>query len=391
MRACRNEPEFEQEPKSFGEQVAGDHIFLCDEEDRGCNAETTALNKLDLGTEWCRCEPTHSKSSLEAEYCFSRFAGGKRVGSFYADCSGELKAAAKNLHWFHTASTPCRPKTNSRIERCNKDVKEGARSALLHAGMRPKFWPFASPHYSFSRNIEDAIDGPPSPCKRRFGVDSKGLRIPFGALVHFEPMRNSVSVMSPNTFYGLFLGWKLQPGGSWHDDYLVADLFPFLSNPDAGVIAPMNGPDRFAVHQVTEVILTQAVVADKDAWEVPLKAAFKSSLTSVVQLFIQPDPSPAVDDVAVFANASRAPLEPGKALGKDWLVEVDEVYGWDSGRRSSHLHDIHPDHWRAMSHRDRKMEAVRANCSNNTYHVFHTNARLPVSSLNALARPPELV
>lgn len=78
----RHEPEFTTEPKAFGDSAIADHIFIYDEEDRGCNGETTALNILDLGSNWGQSEPSFSKTTESTEGALAHFAGNEPISSF---------------------------------------------------------------------------------------------------------------------------------------------------------------------------------------------------------------------------------------------------------------------------------------------------------------------
>ncbi len=70
---------------------------------------------------------------------------------------------------------------------------------------------------------------------RRHGEPFPAMLLPFGALVDFLPTpRKDGSVyddkiearMKP----GLFVGWKLAPGGKWTGDYYVVDFQQFVAH-----------------------------------------------------------------------------------------------------------------------------------------------------------------
>ena len=88
-----------------------------------------------------------------------------------------------------------------------------------------RLWPYACQHWCFSENTR-AIEGDCS-YRRRFGRWSKAKQIPFGALVDFLPpeqLRKTLPKMGTATTPGVFLGWKLHPGGKWSGDYLCSPL-----------------------------------------------------------------------------------------------------------------------------------------------------------------------
>ena len=68
-----------------------------------------------------------------------------------------------------------------------------------------------------------------SPWKKRFGTDFKGMVLPFGCGVWFMPAPTICenSQAAPRLSYGIFLGYRNQPGGRWNGEYLVADIDHF--------------------------------------------------------------------------------------------------------------------------------------------------------------------
>ncbi len=58
----------------------------------------------------------------------------------YTDNSGEFQMAAKKLGWLHDHASDNRPATNGVIERCNRKILEGFRSALHESGLEHKLW-----------------------------------------------------------------------------------------------------------------------------------------------------------------------------------------------------------------------------------------------------------
>ena len=58
----------------------------------------------------------------------------------------------------------------------------------------------------------------------------KGLRLPFGSLVHFMPQLDvKRDAFESETMWGIFLGYYVLPGGFWKGDYLVADYAASMS------------------------------------------------------------------------------------------------------------------------------------------------------------------
>ena len=58
----------------------------------------------------------------------------------------------------------------------------------------------------------------------------KGLAIPFGCGIFFlpAPTKYTNSKSCPKMSCGVFLGYRLQPGGTWSGEYIVADLYDFV-------------------------------------------------------------------------------------------------------------------------------------------------------------------
>ena len=62
-------------------------------------------------------------------------------------------------------------------------------------------------------------------------MHSEGKSIPFGCGVWFlpAPTKYANSKSAPKRSFGIFLGYRLQPGGLWNGEYVVADLDEFVS------------------------------------------------------------------------------------------------------------------------------------------------------------------
>ena len=78
-------------------------------------------------------------------------------------------------------------------------------------------------------NISQDEDGE-SPWLRRHGDNFKGNAIPFGCGVWFlpAPTKYDNPKAAPKRSYGIFLGYKLVPGGKWNGEYLVCDISDML-------------------------------------------------------------------------------------------------------------------------------------------------------------------
>ena len=127
------------------------------------------------------------------------------------------------------ASQPGVHQTNGRVERCNQDVLEGPRTLLVQAGLPSLFWPYATRCYCHLSNCVTGDDGA-SPWFRRHEPHLKGDQIPLGCGVFFLPAstKTVVSKADPRMVWGIFLGYRLAPGGRWSGEYLTAELTDFV-------------------------------------------------------------------------------------------------------------------------------------------------------------------
>jgi hypothetical protein len=61
---------------------------------------------------------------------------------------------------------------------------------------------------------------------RHSGKQFKGKRLPFGCLIDFlpSPIADPLPKFAPRAQPGVFVGWRLHPGGTWRNEYLVVPL-----------------------------------------------------------------------------------------------------------------------------------------------------------------------
>ena len=72
-------------------------------------------------------------------------------------------------------------------------------------------------------------DVPSNAWVKRHGRDFPGKRLPFGCGAFFKPAVTKYHLDKANTrgVFGIFLGYRLAPGGRWNGEYRVADLSDF--------------------------------------------------------------------------------------------------------------------------------------------------------------------
>ena len=89
-------------------------------------------------------------STMEAT---SHVKGERTIDTLYSDRSGEIKRALRDLQIVPDQSQPGVPQNNAVSERLVQDVLEGARTALVRAGLPPCFWEFACRHYCMAEHF----------------------------------------------------------------------------------------------------------------------------------------------------------------------------------------------------------------------------------------------
>ncbi len=159
------------DPTVFGEHVCADHVILQNTKSMGMSGERAALFVMDMYTRVPDLIPVKDKSAGEAIRAIRHYMGESQIGRLYSDNSKELIAASKELDTVHQTATPHRPQTNAFAERGIRTMLEGARTALLQAGLPPRFWPLAARHHSFATAISEQSGGMPSPYFLKHGVE----------------------------------------------------------------------------------------------------------------------------------------------------------------------------------------------------------------------------
>ena len=157
---------------------------------------------------------------------------GISIKVLYSDNHSSLKAACNAMGILRRQAQPGDPQSNGVIEGLNHRILQGTRANLIQAGLPNCFWPFASQHWCFLRNVHPRGDNEPSPYFLKHGVDFEGMRIPFGAGVYYYPSPTKYKHQSKfegRLHYGVFLGYVLDPCCEWTDMQAVADLTDFAN------------------------------------------------------------------------------------------------------------------------------------------------------------------
>ena len=85
--------------------------------------------------------------------------------------------------------------------------------------------------FCHNRNFRDIWKDGKTPYELRFRKKFADLCIPFGAKVHYLQTSAAETELQrkagPRMLEGVFVGYKLTPGGCWHGEYLVYDKEAF--------------------------------------------------------------------------------------------------------------------------------------------------------------------
>ena len=173
----------EDEPEKSGEAGEGEEPFP---------GAKNGVVMYDRGTDFLMVYPTATRTEKETTEAFRHWEGPKsmkpNVESFYADNATELKASARKLEWHMPTSTPGEPKTNGLAERFVRRVKAGARANLSQSGLGKEWWPFATTHFCFARNV-NVVNGDSAYNQRHQKGHCRAKRVPFGTLLEFLPTK----------------------------------------------------------------------------------------------------------------------------------------------------------------------------------------------------------
>ena len=122
---------------------------------------------------------------------------------------------------------------------------EGTRSILFQSGLPHCYWAGTAECFAPPQNIRSKVrDTKGDAYSRRFGTKSKGLKTPFGSLVRYLPKScrelNGRGKFDPRTRLGIFVGYKVQPGGIWTGVHKVMDAMAFRGRTADAVAASLD-------------------------------------------------------------------------------------------------------------------------------------------------------
>ena len=190
--------------------------------------------------------PNEHKDVSDTFVAMQDFALHDDVLHLYSDNASEISKAAIALKWRNSTCTPNRPQSNGAAEQAVRRVLDGTRTILYRSGLPHSWWAEASKCYCCLRNITDVVKEGKTPYELRHSTPYPGLRIPFGAYVHYLPTGEKAMAQrdkfGPRSLPGMFVGYHFAPGGIFKENYLIVDMERFLQS--NGVAVPVQRVGR---------------------------------------------------------------------------------------------------------------------------------------------------
>ena len=219
------------ESNKFGDHITGDHLVTRDANEQSIDGDRVVMVMKDVATNFRWIYPSARSHAKDCVLAFRHFiAPGEEVGVFYSDAAPSIKLACREVGWRQNTSVAYVSKSNAVAERNLRSVLEGTRVNLEQAGLHHSYWSYAARHWCMAHNIQDHPEIL-SPWELRFGEKFKGPNIPFGARIDYwtgpklKPKKDLR--FDPTSNPGVFLGYAMQPGFVWRNEFLVASCLSF--------------------------------------------------------------------------------------------------------------------------------------------------------------------
>ena len=243
----------ERQPNTYGEIWTIDHVHMNDKQQPGIGGYDQFLTVKDRATGRKYAPPVRSMNAEDTFDELNHIRGDDEVDRIYCDNWKSFKKACKWLGVMRENSQPGVHETNAIVERANSDTLSGIRVTCVEAGHPVLMWPYSGPCFCMNDAI-CADDGVTTAYEAHIGEPFPGTAFPYGCGVFFKPAPTKYipSKASPRMSYGVFLGYRLAPGGKWTGEYLVADLEDFAGRDFSELADPRKWGDLHP--HVTKVV-----------------------------------------------------------------------------------------------------------------------------------------
>ena len=132
-----------------------DFLILKEVIKKGVTEEKVLLTLLDASSEFSTAVPLPKRTAKYVELAIIQHAGLRKIKYAYTDQAKELVKSCKDQKIPHETSAPYEHQANGMIETYNRIELFGCRCSFEQCGAPSCFWPWASRHVAFARNILD--------------------------------------------------------------------------------------------------------------------------------------------------------------------------------------------------------------------------------------------
>ena len=127
-----------------GELMTCDHL-ICSLwlKHEGFGGKSDVFTVYDFATSEIHAIPVNSLDTWDTVEALQFIAGDEYIRVMYVDRNDAIDKAIKYLHGMRRRPEPGNSQSNGVIESLNRRLEEGARAALIQAGLPICWWPFA--------------------------------------------------------------------------------------------------------------------------------------------------------------------------------------------------------------------------------------------------------
>ena len=318
------------ESNKFGDHITGDHLVTRDANEQSIDGDRVAMVMKDVATNFRWIYPSARSHAKDCVLAFRHFiAPGEEVGVFYSGAAPSIKLACREVGWRQNTSVAYVSKSNAVAERNLRSVLEGTRVNLEQAGLHHSYWSYAARHWCMAHNIQDHPEIL-SPWELRFGEKFKEPNIPFGARIDYwtgpklKPKKDLR--FDPTSNPGVFLGYAMQPGFVWRNEFLVASLKDFMEK---------------EFNESVQVVRVNQLTVPDGPFVYPLKGRYKAireGLYESLSLDAPPDPKKIDAQTIEDLVAPRKAVEPGPVEGEEEFEQLMR----EAGLKSDDIEVIDP-------------------------------------------------